>query len=168
MCIEFPLIVISRSRKRIRTALFLSIPVFILLQFVLHETGFTTLGWLATVALGLALIISFIVIRVYSKYEVIGNLLLDESSINIFGRKYNLEEIENITIKYKNYKGEPSKITLMGYYEGEDNLIELRLNGGEVFSQFFRSTNKKDYSLIERCLTQYTKAGINVNLTKSR
>jgi len=168
MKIEFPLLGISKSRKRIRALIFLSIPILIVLQFVLHESGFTALGWIATGALGLSLITSLIVIRVYSKYEVIGNLILDESSIIIYGRKYNLRKIEDVTIKYSNYKGEPSRVTLMGYFEGENNSIELKLKNGEVFSQLFRSTNKKDFSLIERCFSQYEKAGISANLTKSK
>jgi len=168
MSIEFQLIRISKHRKRNRTVLFFSIPVLIVLQFVLHESGFTILGWITTSALGLVLIISFIVIRVYSKYEVIGNLILDESSIIIFGKKYNLEQIENITVKYKSYKGEPSKITLMGYYEGEDNLIDLLIKNEEGYSQYFRSKLKNDFKLIEQYLNKYATAGIKVNLIESK
>jgi hypothetical protein len=168
MNIEFPLIGISKHRKGIRTALFSSIPILILLQFLLHESGFHLLGWIATGTVGLALIISFIVIRVYSKYEVIGDFKLNESSIVIFGRKYELEKIESLAIYYKSYKGEPSRITFMGYNEGEDNLIKLRISGEEVFSHFFKSTNKNDYMLIEKYLTKYAKAGVSVYLKNLR
>lgn len=168
MSIEFPLIGISKSRKRIRTLLFISIPILIVLQFILHESGFTILGWIATGALGLMLITSFIVIRVYSKYEIIGNLKLNESSIIINGKKHNLEIIEEIVVKYKSYEGEPSRITLMGYYEGEDNLIKIQLKNEEGYFHYFRSELKNDFIHLSQYLNKYAAAGIKVNLIKLR
>jgi type II secretory ATPase GspE/PulE/Tfp pilus assembly ATPase PilB-like protein len=82
------------------------------------------------------------------------------TSLIIQNRTFKIDSIAEIIIRYHNYRGETSRITLMGYYEGDKNVIEIVLKNGESLKYDFLSDSKYDQQFLSNYIKKYSEIGV--------
>ncbi len=100
------------------------------------------------------------------KYKTIGTIVFTRNWIKINENNYDLRNISEIRIEYKNHYGETVSNTLTGLFfikHGIDNLIFIKINN-LTFKYYFQCLSNSDLLNLQQIVESYKTQGVIARL----
>lgn len=153
-------VVLVRKTVIILALIFTQIPILLDLE---NYPFLSKYFYLPTLLFSLMYLFSLILQK---KYEIIGTIVFTRDWIKINEKNYNIRNISEIKIEYKNHYGKMSSHTLTGLFfvkHGIDNLVYIRINNNN-FKYYFQCLSNNDLLNLQQIVESYKTQAVIVRL----